>query len=236
MWPLLYIYVWPKHRLGLYRTFLGVLQRGLALGGGARARPDAADRSAGTSTRWSRRLGVTLFTRSQHGLAADGAALELRHLRGGARRTAASLLRVASGQRDGVRGAVRVIGQRDDRRRSAAADPRAPARAVPARPIELVLSNRDGGPAAPRGRHRGAHVRPTRRAARTPHRTDRGRPARAPAVPRRHGTPRKTADLAGHALIGFDQMTAYLRSASKSLQTDPRRLHDAHRQRLHARR
>ncbi len=33
----------------------------------------------------------------------------------------------------------------------------------------------------------------------------------------RHGTPRALADLANHALIGFDQMTGFIRSAGKVL-------------------
>jgi len=33
----------------------------------------------------------------------------------------------------------------------------------------------------------------------------------------RHGTPRDIADLAKHSLIGFDQPTAFVRSAAKAL-------------------
>src|SRR3954462_808638 len=90
-----------------YRTFLAVLNEG-SLTGAARVlgltQPTVGRHIDALETI----MGFQLFTRSQHGLAATPAALELRPYAETLSSTAASLLRTASGQGGAVKGTVRV--------------------------------------------------------------------------------------------------------------------------------
>jgi DNA-binding transcriptional LysR family regulator len=90
-----------------YRTFLAVLNEG-SLTGAARVlgltQPTVGRHIDALETT----MGFQLFTRSQHGLAATPAALELGPYAEALSSAAASLLRTASGQGGAVKGTVRV--------------------------------------------------------------------------------------------------------------------------------
>lgn len=87
----------PDPNWSVYRSFLAVLQEG-SLSGAARA----VGLTQLTMTRHiealERALGLQLFTRSQQGLAATEAALELRPYAESMAATTAAMMRVASGQ------------------------------------------------------------------------------------------------------------------------------------------
>ena len=91
----------------LYRSFLAVLREG-SLSGAARTL-DLAQPTVGRHVdALETALRLQLFTRSQHGLAATEAALELKVHAEAMAATAAALARTASGAGGGVRGTVRV--------------------------------------------------------------------------------------------------------------------------------
>jgi DNA-binding transcriptional LysR family regulator len=90
-----------------YRTFLAVLNEG-SLSGAARVLVLTQPTVGRHIDALEQAIGFQLFTRSQHGLAATPAALELRPYAETLAATAAALLRTASGQGRAVRGTVRV--------------------------------------------------------------------------------------------------------------------------------
>ncbi|NRR32830.1 LysR family transcriptional regulator [Oxalobacteraceae bacterium] len=194
-----------------YRSFLGVLEAG-SLSAAARAlgltQPTMGRHIDGLEGA----LGLTLFTRSQNGFAPTEAALQLRPYAETLAATAAALRRVASGQGDGVRGAVRisaseVIGV------EVLPPILARLRAQhPALTIELLLSNRVDDLLLREADIAVRMLRPTQDAlvARRIGIVELGFFARRDYLAR-CGTPATTAALAGHALIGFDRETDYLR-------------------------
>jgi DNA-binding transcriptional LysR family regulator len=90
-----------------YRTFLAVLNEG-SLSGAARVLALTQPTVGRHIDALEQAIGFQLFTRSQHGLTATPAALELRPYAETLSATAAALLRTASGQGSAVRGTVRV--------------------------------------------------------------------------------------------------------------------------------
>jgi DNA-binding transcriptional LysR family regulator len=91
----------------LYRSFLAVLQEG-SLSGAARALGLTQPTMARHVETLERAVGFELFTRSQQGLTATEAALELKPYAESLAATTAALLRSASGQGRTVKGTVRV--------------------------------------------------------------------------------------------------------------------------------
>jgi DNA-binding transcriptional LysR family regulator len=91
----------------LYRSFLAVLREG-SLSAAARALGLTQPTLARHIGALEAAVGFELFTRSQQGLAATDAALELKPYAESLAATAAALLRTASGQGGAVKGTVRV--------------------------------------------------------------------------------------------------------------------------------
>ena len=201
----------------LYRSFLGVLNEG-SLSGAARALGVAQPTVGRHVAALEASLGLALFTRSQLGLLPTEAALALRAFAEAMESTAAALERAAASQGDGVRGTVRVT----------ASDvigvevlPPIVAQLREAHPdltIELVLTNRVQDLLRREADIAVRMLRPRQEllVARRIGNIELGLHA-TPAYLARHGTPRNKAELMQHSLIGFDQMTAFLRSASKAL-------------------
>ena len=200
----------------LYRSFLGVLQQG-SLSGAARALGVAQPTVGRHVAALEKTLGLALFTRSQLGLTPTEAALELKPHAEAMHASVAALKRAAESQGDGVKGTVRVTAsevvgveilppivtqlQRDH----------------PGLKVELLLSNRVQDLLR---READIAVRMTEPKqglliARYVGAVPVGLHAHKDYL-RRHGTPRSVADLAEHALIGFDEETPYLRAARKA--------------------
>lgn len=200
----------------LYRSFLGVLDAG-SLSGAARAMGIAQPTVGRHVVSLEKALGVTLFTRSQTGLLPTEAALALQPLAQAMQRAAAALQRAAKSQGSGIQGTVRVtasevIGQ----------EVLPPLLAqlqdtYPDLTVELVLTSRVQDLLQ---READIAVRMTQ-------------PRQAQLIARRvgeiplglhahkrylekHGTPASLADLAQHALIGFDEETPFVRAARKA--------------------
>jgi DNA-binding transcriptional LysR family regulator len=201
----------------LYRSFLAVLDEG-SLSGAARALGVAQPTVGRHVAALEKALGIALFTRSQVGLMATEAALSLRSYAESMHSTAAALERAAASQGTGVRGTVRIT----------ASDvigvevlPPVIARLRDQHPdlsVELVLTDRVQDLLRREADIAVRMLRPRQEllVARRIGRLELGLYAHQSYVAR-HGTPGNVAALAKHALIGFDQMTAFLRSAGKAL-------------------
>jgi len=162
-------------------------------------------------------LGVTLFTRSQMGLIPTEAALALKPFAQTMHSAAAALRRVAESQGSGIQGTVRVtasevIGQE--------VLPPILAQLQDTHPdltVELVLTSRVQDLLQ---READIAVRMTQP------RQEQLIARRVGAMPLglhahkryldKHGTPASLADLAQHALIGFDEETPFVRAARKA--------------------
>jgi DNA-binding transcriptional LysR family regulator len=159
-----------------------------------------------------------LFTRSQIGLMPTEAALSLKNYAEAMRSTAAALERAAASQGDGVRGTVRltasdvigvevlpsiIAGLRDEH---------------PDLVLELVLTDRMQDLLRRESDIAVRMARPRQEllVARRVGQIELGLHAHRRYLSR-HGTPSSMAELADHALIGFDQTTAFVRGAAKSL-------------------
>ena len=195
----------------LYRTFLGVLREG-SLSGAARvlgiAQPTVGRHVAALETA----LGLALFTRSQTGLLPTEAALALRPHAQAIESTALALERVAASYGDGVRGVVRVTASDVIGVEVLPAAVAALRRDYPELKVELVLSNdvqdllqREADVAVRMTRPSQAQLVARRVGA-----VELGLHAH-PDYLARHGTPASLDALAGHALIGYDRFTAFLR-------------------------
>jgi DNA-binding transcriptional LysR family regulator len=203
----------------LYRTFLTVLQEG-SLSGAARALGITQPTAGRHVEALEQALKVSLFTRSQIGLQPTDVALALQSHAEAMQSTAASLERAASGHDGGatVQGVVRISASEVIGVEVLPPIIAALRDAHPRLAVELVLSNRMQDLLR---REVDIAVRMVR-------------PRQAQLVARRvgsievglhahrdylakHGTPRNVAALAEHAAIGYDQMTAYIREASKTL-------------------
>lgn len=201
----------------LYRSFLGVLEAG-SLSGAARAL-GVTQPTVGRHIRaLESALGVSLFTRSQTGLQPTEAAHELGAYAKTMHSTATALRRAATGQGDGIRGTVRLSASEVVGAEVLPPILAALRRAHPQLRIELVLSNRLQDLLQ---READVAVRMTA-------------PKQAALVARRvgsvalglhahrdylaaHAAPKALADLAQHALIGFDTETPFLRTTRKTL-------------------
>lgn len=201
----------------LYRSFLGVLEQG-SLSAAARALGVAQPTIGRHVHALEQALGVALFTRSQSGLLPTDAALELRGHAETMRSAAAALRRTADGHGAGIRGTVRLSASEVVGAEILPSILAALRRAHPELRIELVLSNRVQDLLK---READIAVRMTA-------------PKQGALIARRvgsvalglhahrdylalHGTPKTLADLARHALIGFDEETPFLRAARKAL-------------------
>jgi DNA-binding transcriptional LysR family regulator len=201
----------------LYRSFLGVLEEG-SLSGAARALGMTQPTVGRHISALEDSLGLTLFTRSQTGLLPTEAAVALGPYAQEMRSTADALRRVADSQGEGVRGTVRVSASEV---MGVEVLPPILARLRQAHAqltTELVVTNRVQDLLQ---READIAVRMTQ-------------PRQALLIARhvgsvvaglfahrdylaRHGTPRRVADLAQHALIGFDRETPFLRAARKTM-------------------
>ena len=202
----------------LYRSFLGVLKEG-SLSGAARTLGITQPTVGRHVTALEQALGGVLFTRSQLGLMPTELALALRSYAEAMESTAAALERAASSQGEGVRGVVRVtasdvigvevlppiVAQLREQH--------------PALKIELVLTNRVQDLLRREADIAVRMVRPRQEqlVARRIGRIELGLHARKDYLSR-HGTPRNMGELGGQSIIGYDQVTAFIRSAGKSLQ------------------
>lgn len=199
----------------LYRSFLGVLKEG-SLSGAARALGVAQPTIGRHIAALEKSLGLALFTRSPTGLLPTESALALKTHAESMESTAAALERTAASQGAGVRGVVRIT----------ASDvigvevlPPVVARLRHEHPdlkIELVLTNRvqdllrrEADIAV-----RMTHPKQETLIARRIGRIEVGMHATR-AYLAEYGVPGSVTELAHHTLIGFDQETAFIRSARK---------------------
>jgi len=201
----------------LYRSFLGVLREG-SLSGAARALGITQPTVGRQVAALEQALGVVLFTRSQLGLMPTELALALRSYAEAMESTAASLERAASSQGEGVRGVVRVSASEVI---GVEVLPPIVARLReqhPALKVELVLTNRVQDLLRREADIAVRMLRPRQEqlVARRIGLIGVGLHARKDYLSR-HGTPRNVGELAGHSIIGYDQATAFIRSAGKSL-------------------
>src|SRR6185436_16477341 len=196
----------------LYRSFVAVLREG-SLSAAARAlgltQPTLGRQVAALEAA----LGLPLFTRSQHGLMPTEAALELRPYAEALQASADALRRAASGGGSEIRGAVRVTASEVI---GAEVLPPILARLREAHPgltIELVLSNRQQDLLRRDADIAVRMVRPAQDAlvARRIGEIELGLYGHISYV-ERHGVPLTIDDLGQHAVIGFDQETAVVRS------------------------
>ena len=194
-----------------YRTFLNVLATG-SLSAAGRAMGLTQPTVGRHIDSLEAALALKLFTRSFDGFAPTDAALELQPYAAGVAATAAALRRVASSHGAGVRGSVRVTASE-----IVGVEVLPPILATlrsahPQLTIELVLSN-----AVDDLLHREADIavrmlKPVQEAlvARRIGGIELGLHAHKRYLAA-HGVPKTMADLAGHALIGFDRETPFLR-------------------------
>jgi DNA-binding transcriptional LysR family regulator len=196
----------------LYRTFLAVLKEG-SLSGAARALGLAQPTVGRHIEALEQALGFTLFIRSQHGLSPTEGAHQLKPYVEALASTAAAVLRTASGQAGEARGVVRVTASE-----VIGADV-LPAILGPVREahrelaIELVLSNRIENLLTREADIAVRMVRPDQDALVARHigEIPLGLFARRDYL-ERHGAPQSLADLAQHAVIGFDRDESSVRA------------------------
>ncbi len=199
----------------LYRSFLGVLDHG-SLSGAARALGVAQPTVGRHVAALEKSLGLSLFTRSQTGFMPTEAAQSLRMYAESMRSTVAALERAAASQGSGVSGSIRVT----------ASDvvgveilPPIVARLRDQHPglaVELALTDRVQDLVRREADIAVRMMRPRQGllVARRVGQVMLGLHAHQNYLSRR-GTPKSIADLADHALIGFDEITAFIREAGK---------------------
>ncbi|PTB19728.1 LysR family transcriptional regulator [Trinickia symbiotica] len=201
----------------LYRSFLEVIREG-SLSGAARALGLTQPTVGRHIDALERALGFSLFVRTQQGLSPTEAALSLSPYAESLEAASAALLRAASGHGAGIRGTVRITASE-----VVAVEVLPPILADlrgshPELDIELVPSNRltdllrrDADIAVRMRRpEQGVLI------ARHIGGIELGVYAHRQYL-RRKGTPATLDDLAGHALIGYDRETAFLRSVKDQL-------------------
>jgi DNA-binding transcriptional LysR family regulator len=200
-----------------YRSFLAVLDQG-SLSAAARAlgltQPTLGRHIDALETA----LQLKLFTRSFDGFAPTDAARALRPYAIGLADTAAALLRTASGQREGVRGTVRITASEVVGVELLPPILTALRQQHPELVVELVLSNQMDDLLRREADIAVRMVQPTQSAliARRVGAIELGMHAR-PDYLARCGTPKRIDDLAGHSLIGFDKETARLRRMQSTI-------------------
>lgn len=206
----------------LYRSFLGVLDEG-SLSGAARLLGITQPTVGRHVAALEQALGIVLFTRSQAGLLPTEAAQSLRPYAAAMQSTAAALERAAGGQ--GGQGGDRVV---KGTVRISCSDvmgievlPPILAGLHDAHPqlkIELVLTDKLQDLLRREADIAVRMVQPKQEQLVARHVGDieLGLHARRDYLERR-GTPRRPEELAGHATIGYDQPSAWLRQAEKAL-------------------
>jgi DNA-binding transcriptional LysR family regulator len=199
----------------LYRSFLGVLNHG-SLSGAARALGVAQPTIGRHVATLEKSLGLALFTRSQTGFVPTDAGQSLRMYAESLQSTVAALERAAMSQGSGVSGSVRIT----------ASDvigvevlPSIVARLREQHPdlaVELALTDRVQDLVRREADIAVRMMRPRQEllVARRVGQIMLGLHAHQNYLSRR-GTPKSLADLANHALIGFDEITAFIRDAGK---------------------
>jgi DNA-binding transcriptional LysR family regulator len=199
----------------LYRSFLGVLNHG-SLSGAARALGVAQPTIGRHVAALEKSLGLALFTRSQTGFLPTEAGQSLRVYAESLQSTVAALERAAASQGSGVTGSVRVtasdvIGVEVLPPIVARLRDRHPDLAVELALTDRVqdLVNREADIAVRMMRPRQELL-----VARRLGQIVVGLHAHQSYLSRR-GTPKNIADLAHHALIGFDETTPFIRDAGK---------------------
>jgi DNA-binding transcriptional LysR family regulator len=199
----------------LYRSFLGVLNHG-SLSGAARALGVAQPTIGRHVAALEKSLGLALFTRSQTGFLPTEAGQSLRMYAESLQSTVAALERAAASQGTGVSGSVRitasdVIGVEVLPPIVARLRDRHPGLAV-----ELALTDRVQDLVRREADIAVRMMRPRQGllVARRVGQIVLGLHAHQNYLSR-HGTPKTIADLANHALIGFDEITAFIRDAGK---------------------
>jgi len=205
----------------LYRSLLGVLDEG-SLSGAARSLGLAQPTIGRHVEALEAALGIALFTRSQRGLDPTDAALALRPYAESMAATAAALRRVASSQGDGTQGAARGT-VRITASDVVAVEVLPPIlaglrQAHPGLVIELAAGNRVQD-LLRREADIAVRMLPPRQeslVARRVGNIELGLHAHA-AYLARAGTPRSMAELAQHAVIGFDRETAFIRGLRHTL-------------------
>lgn len=202
-----------------YRAFLGVLTEG-SLSGAARALGITQPTVGRHIAALEQALNLVLFTRSQAGLLPTDAAHALRPHAQAMASTAAALERAASGEGGlgGVHGVVRVTASDVIGVEVLPPIVAALREQYPGLTVELALSDRVQDLLQ---READIAVRMTAPAqdqliARRVGAVELGFHAH-PDYLQRHGTPRHPADLAGHALIGYDQVTPFIRGMAARL-------------------
>lgn len=201
----------------LYRSFLGVLKEG-SLSGAARALDVAQPTIGRHIAALEKALGLALFTRSQAGLLPTDAAIALRPHAEAMAATAAALERAAASEGAGVRGVVRVTASEMigvEVLPAIVADLR---EKYPDLKMELQLTNKvqdllhreaDIAVRMTQPKHAQLIARPVGR-------IELGLFASQEYV-KRHGVPASMEALAKHTLIGYDEVTPFIRAASKKL-------------------
>ena len=196
----------------LYRSFLAILQAG-SLSAAARALGLTQPTLARHVAALEEAVGLTLFTRSQQGLAPTEAALELKPYAEQLAATTAAMLRAASGQGQGISGSVRVSASEIIGSQVLPAIIAGMRAMHPALEIELVLSNavenllrRDADIAV-------RMVEPVHEAlvVKRIGRVTVGLHAHRDYLARA-GTPRTLEALQKHSVIGFDRETPAIRA------------------------
>jgi DNA-binding transcriptional LysR family regulator len=201
----------------LYRSFLGVLKEG-SLSGAARNLGVAQPTIGRHIAALEKALGLALFTRSPTGLLPTEAALALRTHAEAMESTAAALERTAASQGDGVRGVVRITASEVIGVEVLPAIVGRLHEEHPQLKIELVLTNRVQD-LLRREADIAVRMTPPRQetlVARRIGQIELGLYATRQYLAR-HGAPKSIDDLHRHAIIGFDQPSAFVRSAGKSL-------------------
>ncbi|MFJ2991392.1 LysR family transcriptional regulator [Pandoraea sp. NPDC087047] len=201
----------------LYRTFLAVLTEG-SLSGAARALGITQPTAGRHIAALEQALGQTLFTRSQTGLLPTDAAQSLRPHAQAMQHTALAFERAAASHGDGVSGVVRISASEVVGVEVLPPMLTGLRRAHPDLTIELVTTNRIQDLL-----HRevdiAVRMAPPQQDALIARRIgsiDVGLHARDDYLAR-YGVPSSMADLAHHAVIGFDQMTPFLREATRGV-------------------
>lgn len=201
----------------LYRSFLSVLKEG-SLSAAARAMGIAQPTVGRHIAALEKSLKITLFTRSQHGLLPTEAALALLTFAQSMSSSAAALKRAAESQGEGIQGTVRITASEVMGVEVLPPILTQVQNEHPDLKIELVLSNRVQDLLR---READIAIRMT------PPKQEQLIARRIGNIPlglyahqkylQRRGVPNKLADLAEHALIGFDEETPFVRAARRGL-------------------
>lgn len=199
----------------LYRSYLSVLKEG-SLSGAARAMGIAQPTAGRHIAALEKSLGVMLFTRSQLGLLPTEAARALEPFAQAMSSSAAALKRAAEGQGAGIKGTVRVTASEVMGVEVLPPILTQLQNEHPDLKVELVLTNRVQDLLR---READIAIRMTQPKqdlliARRVGQVNLGLHAHKKYL-RKRGIPKSLADLAQHALIGFDEETPFVRAARK---------------------